>query len=101
MGREFGSRDKRASCRKMDQYIYYADGFEFVNRLSSSWDFGETRFDEVTNWEFPVMALTHGLKIHRMDMTLCCIQHFLNKRTSWTETVKKGVVKRFQICLKD
>jgi hypothetical protein len=29
----------------------------------------ETRIEDVFNWDFPVMGLTTGLKVHRMDFT--------------------------------
>ena len=29
----------------------------------------ETRIEDVFNWDFPVMGLTTGLKVHRMDLT--------------------------------
>ena len=30
--------------------------------------------DEVINWRIPLMTLTPGMKVHRMDMTLACMQ---------------------------
>ena len=44
--REFGSRDLRASCRKMDQFIFFDDILEFVNAICRVWgaptvDFGK------------------------------------------------------------
>ena len=30
--------------------------------------------EDVYNWDFPVMGLTTGLKVHRMDFTLACIR---------------------------
>lgn len=35
----------------------------------------ETRIEDVYNWDFPVMGLTTGLKVHRMDFTLACIRY--------------------------
>ena len=35
------------------------------------------------SWEFPIMGLTQGMKVHRMDMTLCCIQDRI-------KNIKKG-----------
>ena len=35
---------------------------------------GETKIEDVYNWDFPVMGLTTGLKVHRMDFTLACIR---------------------------
>ncbi|CBY11371.1 unnamed protein product [Oikopleura dioica] len=72
--REIASRDKLASCRKVDQFIFYSDLYDFVIRLDRSWKMGETRMEDVYNWDFPVMGLTTGLKVHRMDFTLACIR---------------------------
>ena len=33
--------------------------------------------DEVIGWRIPLMTLTPGMKIHRMDMTLACMQERL------------------------
>ena len=33
--------------------------------------------DEVIGWRIPLMTLTPGMKIHRMDMTLACMQEWL------------------------
>ena len=43
--RDFGARDKNASCRKMDQFIFFEDIHEFAVQLCSTWgvpvpDFG-------------------------------------------------------------
>ena len=35
--------------------------------------------DEVINWRIPLMTLTPGMKVHRMDMTLACMQDLLYK----------------------
>jgi hypothetical protein len=35
----------------------------------------ETRIEDVFNWDFPVMGLTTGLKVHRMDFTLVCVRY--------------------------
>ena len=35
----------------------------------------ETRIEDVFNWDFPVMGLTTGLKVHRMDFTLACVRY--------------------------
>ena len=41
----------------------------------------ETRIEDVFNWDFPVMGLTTGLKVHRMDFTLACVRYgSLNSR---------------------
>ena len=43
--RDFGARDKNASCRKMDQFIFFEDIHEFAVQLCRTWgvpvpDFG-------------------------------------------------------------
>lgn len=35
--REFGARDKTASCRKMDQFIFFEDIHEFVMQICRIW----------------------------------------------------------------
>ena len=35
--REFGARDKTASCRKMDQFIFFEDIHEFVTQICRIW----------------------------------------------------------------
>ena len=57
--REFGARDKTASCRKMDQFIFFEDIHEFVMQICRIWgvpipDYGKVhrvnclKFDSVT-----------------------------------------------------
>ena len=35
--REFGARDKTASCRKMDQFIFFENIHEFVTQICRIW----------------------------------------------------------------
>ena len=72
--REFGARDRQASCRKMDQFIFFEDIHEFTTALCNNWQISAPDFDEVINWRIPLMTLTPGMNVHRMDMTLACMQ---------------------------
>ena len=74
----------------MDQFIFFEDIHEFAVQVCRTWgvpvpDFGtfSTKMrlylvgfisDEVINWRIPLMTLTPGMKVHRMDMTLACMQ---------------------------
>ena len=53
--RDFGSRDLRASCRKMDQFIFFDDIHEFVNAICRIWGAPGVDFDEVIGWRIPLM----------------------------------------------
>ncbi|CAG5080393.1 Oidioi.mRNA.OKI2018_I69.PAR.g9571.t1.cds [Oikopleura dioica] len=112
--REIAARDKLASCRKVDQFIFYSDLYDFVIRLDRSWKMGETKIEDVYNWDFPVMGLTTGLKVHRMDFTLACIRetgsiefttqediairegHLLQKSTDLGDQSRRNYIKRVQ-----
>ena len=41
--------------------------------------------DEVIGWRIPLMTLTPGMKIHRMDMTLACMQEWFYD-TYWNKS---------------
>ena len=49
------------------------------------------------SWEFPVMGLTQGMKVHRMDMTLCCIQaKIINSHAGGMEFKSKTSNQKFK-----